>query len=93
MARIFITITAVILAGCATSTGVVPIGGGNYSIAREDNGPTASLANIKAAAYRDANNFCAGQGKDVHINGSTDTPRSFGQFPQVEVRFSCVAKT
>lgn len=88
--RLFTFALTVVLAGCASTTGVISTGGDTFSVAREDNGPTASLANIKAAAYNDANTFCAGQGKTMQLIESRDTPRSLGQFPQVEVRFRCV---
>ena len=66
------------------------MGGGSYSVMRRDNGPMASLGALKADAYRDAAAFCAGQGKTATITKSNDVPRSFGQFPETEVQFTCV---
>ena len=58
---------------------------------RRDNGPMASLGALKAAAYRDAAAFCTGQGKTANIiTKSNDVPRSFEQFPETEVQFTCV---
>lgn len=59
-------------------------------IAREDNGPAASLGSIKAATFKDAAAFCAGQGKSIQTIKEQDTPRSFGQFPQTNLQFTCV---
>ena len=78
------------LSACAVTTGVVPMGGGSYSVMRRDNGPMASLGALKAAAYRDAAAFCTGQGKTGIVTKSNDVPRSFGQFPETEVQFTCV---
>ncbi len=86
------TLLSIALSGCATTTGVISTGGDTYSVAREDVSLTASLAKLKAAAYQDATAHCAGQGKTMQLIESKDTPRSLGQFPQVEVRFRCVAK-
>lgn len=78
------------LAGCASTSGVIPIGKDTYSITSHDNGPAASLTSLKADAHRSAGAFCATKGKTLKVTGSTDVPRSFGQFPQTEVQFNCV---
>jgi len=79
-----------VLAGCASTTGIVPTGKDTFMISREDNGPAASLGKIKAAAFKEANAHCGSQGKNVKVVGETDTPRSFGQFPQTTLHFTCV---
>lgn len=83
---------AAVLAGCAATTGVVPIGKDTYMVSHRDNGPTASLGALKAAAYKDAAQFCAGRGKSAEVLRSNDVPRSFGQFPETEVQFTCVGQ-
>jgi hypothetical protein len=79
-----------LLSGCASTTGVVPVGKDVYMIAREDNGPAASLGAIKAASFKDASAFCAGQGKTMQLIKESDTPRSLGQFPQTNMQFTCM---
>jgi len=81
---------AMVLAGCASTTGVVPAGKDQYMIAREDNGPTASLGTIKAKVLREAGAFCTGQGKILQVVKESDVPRSLGQFPQTTLHFTCV---
>lgn len=78
------------LAGCTSTTGVISAGKDQYMIAREDNGPAASLGTIKAQVFQEAGAFCAGQGKTMQIIRENDVPRSFGQFPQTSVQFTCV---
>lgn len=98
MKRIFISgailtkflILCVALAGCASTTGIVPTGKDTFMISREDNSPAASLGTIKAATFKEAGAHCAGQGKNVKAISETDTPRSFGQFPQTTLHFTCV---
>lgn len=80
----------VLLAGCASTTGVIPTGSDSYMIAREDNTPAASLGNIKAQAFKDAAAFCAGRGRSLKTISASDTPRSLGQFPQTTLHFTCV---
>jgi hypothetical protein len=65
------------------------MGKDTYMIAREDNGPAASLGAIKAATFKEAAEFCAGKGKSMQVTKESDTPRSFGQFPQTSVQFTC----
>lgn len=59
-------------------------------IAREDNGPAASLGAIKAATFKEAGSFCSGQGKSMQVAKESDTPRSLGQFPQSSLQFQCI---
>lgn len=82
--------TVLLLAGCASTTGVISMGKDTYMIAREDNGPTASLGNIKAQTITEAGAFCSGKGKTLTVTKESDTPRSFGQFPQTTLQFTCV---
>lgn len=84
-----IFIGAIALTGCASTSGVVPIGKDTFMIAREDNGPAASLGAIKAATFKEAAAYCAAQGKTMNLIKESDTPRSFGQFPQTNIQFSC----
>lgn len=79
-----------LLAGCASTTGVVPIGQNTFMIAREDNGPAASLGALKVAAVNEAGVFCARQDKTMQITKESDTPRSLGQFPQSTLQFQCI---
>lgn len=79
-----------LLTGCASTTGVVPTGKDTYMIAREDNSPAASLGAIKSATFKEAGTFCAGKGKTMQVTKESDTPRSFGQFPQTTLQFTCV---
>ena len=89
MKHIALLLSAAILAGCASTTGVIPAGKDTFMISREDNGPASSLGSIKAAVYKEANAYCAGQGKAMEIVRETDVPRSFGQFPQTSLHFKC----
>lgn len=90
MRNIFFASAVLALVGCASSTGIIPAGKDQYMISREDNGPAASLGTIKAAAFKEAGAFCAGQGKSMTVIRENDVPRSFGQFPQTSLTFSCV---
>lgn len=81
---------SIILAGCASTTGVVSMGKDTYVIARENNGPAASLGAMKASIVKEAAAFCSGQCKTMQVAKESDTRRSFGQFPQTTLQFTCV---
>jgi len=87
--KIIYTVLFASLTACASTTGVIPMGKDTYMIARVDNGPAASLGAIKAATFKEAAEFCAGKGKSMQVTKESDTPRSFGQFPQTSVQFTC----
>lgn len=87
--RFALTATALLFAGCASTTGVIPIGKETYSISRTDNSPASSLGEMKASAYKEAAAFCGTQDKQLEVLRSNDVPRAFGQFPQTEVQFTC----
>lgn len=85
----FVIVYAILIAGCASTTGVVSMGKDTYMIAREDNGPAASLGAIKASTFKEAGAFCSGKGKSMQVTKESDTPRSFGQLPQTTLQFQC----
>jgi hypothetical protein len=85
-------IALAVLAGCASQTGVVPMGEGTYMASRQDNSFNASLGAIKAENLKEAANFCASKGQDFSVISSDDIPRALGKMPQSALRFKCVPK-
>ena len=88
--KLHAVVLASLLASCASTTGVVPIGQNTFMIAREDNGPAASLCALKAATFKEAGAFCSNQAKTMQVTKESDTPRSLGQFPQTTLQFQCI---
>jgi hypothetical protein len=50
--------------------------------------------NLKAAAFREANQYCADQLKDLKVIGTREAEPPFllGNFPKAEVQFTCVQR-
>ena len=96
MKRIFISgafltkflIFDIALTTCASTTGIVPTGKDTFVIFRKDISPAALRDTITANTFKEAGAYCAG--KNVKAISETDTPRSFGQFPQSTPHFTCV---
>lgn len=84
--------TVILLSGCATSTGVVPMGQDTHMVSRRDNGPMASLGDLKAAVLKDAKDYCAAEKKDFQVMNTHDVSRSFGRLPEASIQFRCVPK-
>ena len=88
--RIFISVfTLLALSGCATNSGIVDLGGGNFVYAKEDmwayNGNATKVEILKEAAA-----FCAKQGKQMTVQSSDAKPyMPYSSFAGAEVQFSC----
>ena len=80
------------LVGCATVSGVVPMGKDTYMLSRQAGTGFAGMGNLKADAFRDANEFCIKQGKQLQVVSTHEPPPPYvlGNFPRVEVQFMCL---
>jgi hypothetical protein len=80
---------------CASDTGVVPDGHGNYSIAKQGATGFTPLENLRADALAAANRYCVdqqGQAHELFVTSTTETQAApFGVYPKVEVHFRCSA--
>ena len=77
------------LAGCATNSGIVDLGGGNYVYAKEDlwgwNGNATKVEILKEASA-----FCGKQGKQMTVTSSDAKPyMPYSSYAGAEVQFSC----
>lgn len=78
------------LAGCASSSGVVPMGQDTYMISRSAGYGHSATGPVKIAALQEANEYCAKNGKEFQIVHTQETPMSFGHFPEAEIQFMCL---
>jgi hypothetical protein len=88
----FCALSALILAGCASQTGVVPNGQGGYLIAKQAATGFPGLGNLKAEAMGEANQYCQNQGREFLLTNETETqpPYLLGNYPRAEISFQCV---
>jgi len=88
--RIIISTAALLtLFGCATNSGIVDLGGGNYVYEKED--WTAYNGNsTKVEILKEASAFCAKQGKQMVVQSSSAKPYTpYSSYAGAEVQFSC----
>jgi hypothetical protein len=82
-------VALLVLAGCASQTGVVPAGADSFMVSRQDNGLTAAVGALKAENMREAAGFCAKKGQKFIVQNSEDIPRALGKIPQSTLYFKC----
>jgi hypothetical protein len=66
--RPIFALAALALAGCADSTGVMPLGGNRYIVTTQTDYMSGGMANAQRMAIRDAAAFCAGRGERVETD-------------------------
>ena len=87
--RYFLAIAFVMLVSCS-STGVVPMDGGTFMIAKRSAQPGFGPPNgVKADVYREANEFCTKQHKTVETVNLEVTDSGFARPGSVSLQFRC----
>jgi hypothetical protein len=92
--RLLIIAAVIAVTGCASNTGVTPMGGGTYMIAAQAATGIGGLGNIKADLLREADQFCTGKGQEMDLVRiqENEGPYVFGKYPRAEVQFKCSGK-
>lgn len=95
MKKIVMLLAIAALSGCASDSGVTPMGHGNYMIAKQAATGFSGLGNLKTDSLRDADAFCTKQGKMLEVLDARENegPFTMGKFPRAEVTFRCVAES
>ena len=85
-------LSAVILAGCASNSGVVAMGSDTYFVSRQAATGIGGMGNLKAEAIGEASQFCGAKGKALQIESQKDAQPPFvlGNYPKTELQFKCV---
>ncbi len=84
----------VFTAGCASNSGVVPIGKDTFMVSREAGTGFSGTATLKAEAFEEARAFCRGQKRYLQIVNTnvSQPPFIFGNYPKAEVQFMCLSE-
>lgn len=84
--------TVAILGGCAANSGVVSLGADRFMVSRQAATGFSGLGTLKADALREAEQYCAKNGKAVYVLKTTESepPYVLGNFPRAEVEFICL---
>jgi hypothetical protein len=90
--KLIIAFALVLLVGCASNSGVVPMGNETYMVSRQAASGFSGMGTLKADAMREAYAQCQKTGKRVEVIETIDAkpPYILGNFPKTEIRFECV---
>jgi len=87
--RSILAFTVIAISGCATNSGIVDLGGGNYVYEKED-AMAYNGNSIKVQILKEASAFCSKQGKQMIVQNSSAKPYTIGSsFAGAEVQFGC----
>jgi hypothetical protein len=85
---------SVTLVGCASNSGIVPMGSDTYMVSRQAATGFSGMGTLKAEAMKEAYDQCQKTGKSVKVLEAIDAqpPYIFGNFPKTELRFKCMSE-
>lgn len=83
------------LAGCASNSGVRPVGPDTFMVSRQAATGFSGLGTLKADALDEAKRYCAGHKKELQVVSTNESkpPYLLGNFPRAEVQFMCLSST
>lgn len=83
-------LVVVLLSGCASDTGIVPIGNGLYMSSKQDYSFNWHGGKVKAELYQQAAQFCAEKNKkSVPVSDSSHDAAIYSNYASAEVKFRC----
>ena len=84
---------AIILIGCASHTGVIPMGKDTFMIAKQQATGFPGLGNMKAEIIGEGSRHCASIGKEFQVVSINETqpPYILGNYPRSEITFMCLS--
>lgn len=82
----------VLVSGCASNSGVVPIGTDTFMVSRQAATGFSGAGILKAEAFQEANQYCLSQRKKLQVVNTYEAqpPYVLGNFPKAEVQFMCL---
>lgn len=91
MKKLFM-LCSIVLTGCASNSGVVPMGSDTFFVSRQAATGFSGSGNLKAEALTEAGAFCRSKGKTVQVVSQKDAEPPFilGNYPKSEISFRCV---
>lgn len=87
-----VILSTLLLAGCASNSGIIPIGKDTYMVSRQAATGFSGSGTLKAEVFREASALCAKQGKSLQVISTEEAQPPFvlGNYPKAEVQFMCL---
>ena len=91
MKKIIIAV-AIFLAGCASNSGVIPIGQDTFMVSRQAATGFSGSGTLKAEAFQEASQYCEKLGKSLQVVSTHEAspPYILANFPKAEIQFMCL---
>src|SRR4051812_46214013 len=85
-------VVALLFTGCASNSGVVPIGKDTFMVSRQAATGFSGSGTLKAEAFQEANKYCQDLGKSLQVVSTHEAspPYILANFPKAEVQFMCL---
>jgi Short C-terminal domain len=92
MKKISLILLALIFAGCASNSGIMPIGKDTFMVSRQAATGFSGSGTLKAEAFQEANKHCESLGKSLQVVSTHEAtpPYILGNFPKAEIQFMCL---
>jgi hypothetical protein len=80
-----------LLAACATNSGVISIAPNTYVVSRQAATGFGGMGNLRAEALQEAGAACTKQGKTLRVVSEKEAPPPYllGNYPRIDVTFAC----
>jgi hypothetical protein len=80
-----------LIAGCATNSGVVSISPDTYVVSRQAATGFAGMGSLRVEALQEASAACTKQGRAMRVVSERETapPYVLGNYPRIDVTFAC----
>jgi hypothetical protein len=90
--RKIIIVGAIFLAGCASNSGVIPIGQDTFMVSRQAATGFSGSGTLKAEAFQEASQYCERLGKSLQVVSTHEAspPYILANFPKAEIQFMCL---
>jgi hypothetical protein len=91
MTKVYL-IVVLLLGGCASNSGVVPIGKDTFMVSRQAATGFSGSGTLKAEAFQEADRYCRSNGKLLQVVSTYEAkpPYILANFPKAEIQFMCL---
>ena len=94
MYKLLIVPILLLVTGCASNSGVIPIGQNTFMVSRQAATGFSGSGKLKGEAFQEASEYCTKIGKYLQVVSTEEAkpPYILGNFPKAEVQFRCLDK-
>jgi len=88
----FILCPFLLMGGCASNPGVVPLGKDTYILNRQGKALGATAGSTQIDTLKEANSYCQSIGKVFQVVRMDGHPAAPARFPEASIQFMCLSE-